>query len=207
MHKLIPDLYNRYNNTLRPLVSEIEGRNEYFEEPLLLDITQMFDAMALTECGELSEKERNSMIALASSCMDLSISHSYQYLIKSLDEKVKCFEKRCNASDRNILDGGKFIGKYIALRDSARKAVRIARKQDDAVALSDYKQAYVDYSKIEKMVDRELPVQIMHNTRKNSMIWTVIGWIVSVSVSIVCGKLAEMYSSEILNWITIWKTE
>lgn len=207
MHKLIPGLYNRYNKTLRPLVSEIEGRNEYFEEPLLLDITQMFDAMALAECGEFSDEDRDIMLALASSSMDLSISHSYQYLIKSLDEKVRGFENRCKASDRNILDGGKFIGKYVTLRKSVRTTVRIARKKDDATALPDYRKAYEDYSKIEKMVDRELPVQIMHNTRKNSIIWTVIGWVVSIAVSIACGKFAAMYSSNIINWIITWKAE
>lgn len=207
MHKLIPDLYNRYNKTLRPLVSEIEGRNEYFEEPLLLDITQMFDAVALAECGELSDDERDIMLQLASYSMDLSISHSYQYLIRSLDEKVRDFEKRCNASDRKILDGGKFIGKYVKLRNKARSNVTIARKKDDSEALSDYRQAYENYSKIEKMVDRELPVQIMHNTRKNSIIWTVIGWVVSIAISIVCGKLAAMHSSDIINCISIWKAE
>lgn len=207
MHKLIPELYNRYNKKLRPLVSEIEGRNEYFEEPLLLDITQMFDAMALSESGELSDEERDRMLALASFSMDLSISHSYQYLIRSLDEKVRDFENRCKASDRNILDGGKFIGKYVTLRNSVRATVRIARKKDDATALSDYRQAYEDYSKIEKMVDRELPVQIMYNTRKNSIIWTVIGWLVSIVVSIACGKFAAMYSSDIINWIITWKAE
>lgn len=207
MHELIPDLYNRYNKTLRPLVSEIEGRNEYFEEPLLLDISQMFDAMALAECGRLSDDERKTMLALASSSMDLSVSHSYQYLIRNLDEKVKSFEKRCNAADQNLLDGGKFIGKYITLKKSAREAVRIARKKDDAMALSDYKCAYDTYSKMEKMIDRELPVQIMYNTRRNSIMWSVIGWIVSIAVSYVCGKFVEMYSADIINWITIWNVE
>lgn len=155
MQTLISDLYTQYNKTLRPLVSEIEGRNEYFEEPLLQELAQMFDAMALAESVELSDDEKTDMLELASRSMDLCISHSYQYLIRSLDEKIRVFEKRCKASDRNILDGGKFIGKYVALRDSARDTVRIARAKDDASAMLDYRLAYENYSKIERLIDRQ----------------------------------------------------
>ena len=49
MHNRIAELYDRYNSTLRPLVSEIEGRNEYFEEPLLINVASMFDFIALSE--------------------------------------------------------------------------------------------------------------------------------------------------------------
>ena len=105
MHKRIIELYNKYNDTLRPLVSEIEGRNEYFEAPLLINMASMFDFIALSSIDEDYYLEK------ASYHLDLCISQSYQYLIKNLDEKVNAFEKRCNVSDRNILDGGSFIGK------------------------------------------------------------------------------------------------
>ena len=186
MHKQVVELYNRYNDTLRPLVSEIEGRNEYFEEPLLINMASMFDFIALSEvCDDCLGK--------ASYHLNLCISQNYQYLIKNLDEKMNAFEKRCNVSDRNILDGGKFIGKYTSLKKEAQECVRRGRKKKDIDAIDDYSTAYNLYSKIEELIDRELPVQIMHNTRKKSRTLTIIGWVLSILISIAMGKLANTY--------------
>ena len=170
MHNRIAELYDRYNSTLRPLVSEIEGRNEYFEEPLLVNVASMFDHIALSDSNI---ENRSYHIDQAVSHLDLCISQSYQYLIKNLDEKMHDFEKRCNASDRNILDSGNFIGKYKSLKNQAKNSVRNGLEKGDIDALCDYESAYISYSKIEKMIDRELPIQVMHNTRKDSLIWTI----------------------------------
>lgn len=200
MHKRIIELYNKYNDTLRPLVSEIEGRNEYFEAPLLINMASMFDFIALSSIDEDYYLEK------ASYHLDLCISQSYQYLIKNLDEKVNAFEKRCNVSDRNILDGGSFIGKYTSFKEDAKEYVRKGRKKKDIDALDDYATAYNLYSKIEGLIDRELPVQIMHNTRNNSRISTIIGWGLSILISVVVGKLANTYWSVFIEWLMIWKS-
>lgn len=157
MHKQVAELYNRYNDTLRPLVSEIEGRNEYFEEPLLINVASMFDFIALSKVCD------DDCLEKATCRLNLCISQSYQYLIKNLDEKMNAFEKRCNVSDRKILDGGNFIGEYTSLKKEAQECVRRGRKKKDIEALEDYAEAYRLYSRIESLIDRELPVQIMHN--------------------------------------------
>ena len=199
MHKQVAELYNRYNDTLRPLVSEIEGRNEYFEEPLLINVASMFDFIALSEVYD------DDCLEKASYHLNLCISQSYQYLIKNLDEKMNAFERRCNVSDRNILDKGKFIGKYTSLKKEAQECVRRGRKKKDIDALDDYATAYNRYSKIENLIDRELPVQIMHNTRKNSRISTIIGWILSILISVTIGKLANTYWWAFIEWLMTWK--
>lgn len=199
MHKQVAELYNRYNYTLRPLVSEIEGRNEYFEEPLLINVASMFDFIALSEAYD------DDCLEKASYHLNLCISQSYQYLIKNLDEKMNAFESRCNVSDRNILDGGKFIGKYTTLKKEAQECVRRGRKKKDIDALDDYATAYNLYSKIEKLIDRELPVQIMHNTRKNSRTSTIIGWGLSILISVTIGKLANTYWGAFIEWLMTWK--
>ncbi len=199
MHKQIVEIYNRYNDTLRPLVSEIEGRNEYFEEPLLINVASMFDFISLSNMDE------DDCLRKASNHLNLCISQSYQYLIKNLDEKMNAFEKRCNVSDRNILDGGNFIGKYASLKEDAKECVRRGRKKKDIDALDDYATAYHLYSKIEKLIDRELPAQIMHNTRRNSRISTMIGWGLSILISVVIGKLVNAYWLDFIEWLMTWK--
>ena len=199
MHKQVAELYNRYNETLRPLVSEIEGRNEYFEEPLLINVATMFDFIAISNVYD------DDCLEKASYHLNLCISQSYQYLIKNLDEKMNAFEKRCNVPDRNILDEGKFIGEYTSLKKEAQECVRRGRKKEDIDALDDYATAYNRYSKIENLIDRELPVQIMHNTRRNSRISTMIGWVLSILISVTIGKLANTYWWAFIEWLMTWK--
>lgn len=197
------DLYNRYNDTLRPLVSEIEGRNESFEEPLLINVASMFDSIALADSLDADDKEH--MMQKARAFLDLSISQSYQFLIRNLNEKVLAFEKRCNASDRQLLDEGRFVGRYRELKKKGRNCVHLGVKKDDILALSDYACAYDCYSRIEKMIDKELPVQIMQHTRKASFAWTAAGWITGIVISVVIGKIVSVYSTDILNWVATWK--
>lgn len=199
----IVELYKKYNNTLRPLVSEIEGRNECFEEPLLPNTASMFDSIALSDSSK-DEDKRSYYIEQALCYLDLSISQSYQYLIKNLHEKIVAFEKRCDASGRGILDDGKFIGKYVTLKRQAEYYTREGRAKGDLNALCDFNSAYSAYSKIEKLIDRELPVQIMQNTRKNSRKWTIAGWILSVFVSVVIGKVVNTFSDSISEWVKVW---
>ena len=199
MHEQIVELYTKYNETLRPLVSEIEGRNEYFEEPLLINVASMFDYIALSATDEEGCLEK------ATHHLDLCISQSYQYLIKNLDEKMKAFEKRCNVSDRKLLDGGTFIGKYTSLKEDAKRCVRSGCQKTDIEALEDYATAYNLYAKIEKLIDRELPVQIMHNTRRSSCVSTVLGWGGSIFISVVVGKLVDIYWCAFIEWLRAWK--
>lgn len=199
MHQQITNLYIKYNETLRPLVSEIEGRNEYFEEPLLINVASMFDHIALSD---KNNDENDSIFHLnqADSDLNLCISQSYQYLIKNLDEKMNAFEKRCNASDLNFLDNGKFIGKYKSFKEDAKNYVKSGLKKDDIEALRDYHSAYNLYSKIEKLIDRELPVQMMRNTRKAARKSTIIRCILSILVSVIIGG----YVDELIEWFKTW---
>lgn len=206
MASTISDIYRRYDNTLRPLVSEIEGRNESFEEPLLNDVASMFDALALSESDMLGE-ERDKQLERASSYLDLSISHGYQYLIKNLDGKMKAFDRMCKSSDRELLDGGKFVGEYSKLKKEAKVKVREGRQKDDITALPDYQAAYDTYVKIEQMVDGKLPFQIMQHARRSSSMWTIMGWLVSILISVAVGKTVSEYSEEIICFISAWNNE
>ena len=104
-----------------------------------------------------------------------------------------------------LIDEGKFIGKYTSLKKEAQECVRRGCKKKDIDALDDYATAYHLYSKIEKLIDRELPVQIMHNTRKNSRTSTIIGWGLSILISVTIGKLANTYWGAFIEWLMTWK--
>ncbi len=48
------EIYSRYNTELKPLIAEQETRMSAFEEPLLLNLSKMFDnlSQALTREGD-----------------------------------------------------------------------------------------------------------------------------------------------------------
>ena len=48
---MLPDyqpIFQKYNNDLKPLISEIEGRVERFSQPLLLNIASVYDYMSIS---------------------------------------------------------------------------------------------------------------------------------------------------------------
>ena len=113
----------------------------------------------------------------------------------------------CKSSDRELLDGGKFVGEYSKLKKEAKVKVREGRQKDDITALPDYQAAYDTYVKIEQMVDGKLPFQIMQHARRSSSMWTIMGWLVSILISVAVGKTVSEYSEEIICFISIWNNE
>ena len=45
----------------------------------------------------------------------------------------------------------------------------------------------------------------MHNTRKNSRTSTIIGWGLSILISVTIGKLANTYWGAFIEWLMTWK--
>lgn len=204
MHPIIADIYRRYNGTLRPIISEIEGRNESFPGGLLNDIAAMYDTIALCE-SEKNDDARNQMANRALTYFKLGVSHGYQYLIQNLDERMHEFDKKCSPSVQAVIDDGRFIGEYGKLQKEAGERVRIGRRKDDVEALADWEAAYNLYIMIEKMIDRKIPVQIMQHTRKKSIFWIITGYAVSIVISVILGKLTNAYADEIFHFISTWK--
>lgn len=203
----LASLYNSYNKKVRPLICEIEGREEQFEEPVLLDIANMFDELSLyRKCETERTGDAMSHYAQAEANMNLCLSHSYQYLIKSLHENIVAFKKRCGKQDREVLDHGSFCSKFNSLEKETLECIRNGRNKDDLAAIADYRKAYNDLSQMEKMTVRELPVQIMRHTRRSSAATTIVQWLLSIGVSVGVGVLVNNYQTEILAWIDSMKT-
>ena len=183
---LIKDIYKKYNAKLRPLISEVEGRIEYFEEPLLENIVSEFDSIALSYlCEKPSEKLCH--LEQADKYLDISVSQSYQYIIKHLDEKRKVFEKRRKISDYIMIENGRFYNDYIRLKEVAIDNVRKGRKKDDFIALPDYKASYEAYTQIENLISSNMLLNII--PKKHTFFYMLCSWIVSILISVLIGVL------------------
>ncbi len=183
----IEDLYRRYNEDLRPLVSEIEGRLETFEEPLLENIAFQFDYVALSEVTGNSE-----YISQAEVYLNRAISNSYLYLIYALMRKVKTFKKRGGFKvierDRRTNDAAKF-------KECEERAVLLSKRglnNPDELALEDNKQAYEACIELEKYVE-EYSVNLLNTPHHVSR--SIVAGVLSILISVLVGYWATKMMS------------
>lgn len=198
------ELYIRYNKVLKPLISEIEGRLEQFEEPLLKNITIFFDSLALYH-AESDVGKKEALLSSADAYLDICISQSYQYLIYALELKVRAFTARTRNMSLNLLDDGKFIGQFSQIQKQAEEAVRSGRhKKDDINGLPFYRQAYESYLQLESLIDSQAPLLIQPEYHRPSLKLSVVQWTTSILISILAGLFHnELESVAIKFWNSI----
>lgn len=176
-------IYTKYNEELKPKVSEIEGRLETFEEPLLGRVMEQFDYVALFVI-EKDEELKDMYLSQAIASLDLAVSASYQYLIYALVKKIKSFKKRYGGKKCiERLSDGDYAGGFQKLEENARMAVREGNSLDDYDALPFYKDAYESYTELEQIVEL-MPIAKVKGCK---IIWTIVAAIMSIVISVGVG--------------------
>ena len=196
MDAKLHEIYSRYNTELKPLIAEQETRMSAFEEPLLLNLSKMFDnlSQALTREGDVEVylKEMNNML---STC----ISQSYMYIAASIKDDVKRFEKNNGGTIRIKLEKGKFASAYENLKNEIRAIDKRCKSDKDNYIshIDDYKESYHKCLKLEEMIEGVNNTETLLHSSKGSWLWTVIGWCLSIIISVVTGKYAIALISKI----------
>lgn len=176
-------IYTKYNEELKPKVSEIEGRLETFEEPLLGRVMEQFDYVALFVI-EKDEELKDMYLSQAIASLDLAVSASYQYLIYALVKKIKSFKKRYGGKKCiERLSDGDYAGDFQKLEENARMAVREGNSLDDYDALPFYKDAYESYTNLEQIVEL-MPIA---KVKRGKLFRTIVSAIMSIAISVGVG--------------------
>lgn len=180
-------IYTKYNEELKPKVSEIEGRLETFEEPLLGRVMEQFDYVALFVI-EKDEELKDMYLSQAIASLDLAVSASYQYLIYALVKKIKSFKKRYGGKKCiERLSDGDYAGDFQKLEENARMAVREGNSLDDYDALPFYKDAYESYTNLEQIVEL-MPIA---KVKRGKLFRTIVAAIMSIAISVLVGIVVE----------------
>lgn len=191
MLESLRSIYTKYNEKLKPLVSEIEGRLEKFEEPILENLMAQFDyvVLSLTE-KDLEKKEL--YLRQANTYLDIAISNSYQYLIYALLQKIKVFKKRYGGKETiEKLSDGDHAGNFLSLEKIMKDEVRKGRQLNEIEAIEHYRNAYNACIEQEKIIEK-LPLTKLTSS-KHSIGWTILGMILSIAFSIIAGIVVELY--------------
>lgn len=200
---MVEKIYKKYNEELRPLISEVEGRLEYFEEPLLENIASKFDSIVLSHFAENSSENAYNL-EQANTYLDICISQSYQYIITDLDKKRRGFEKICPLPSCKILNNGQFYNEYLKHKKIAKENVKEGLKKDDFMAMDNYKTAYESYTKLERLIDSEVLYNIIQKSNKKSIFYTVFSIIFPIIISIYIGRIVNEYKELIMEIIKQW---
>lgn len=158
-------LYDRYNGELRPLVAEVEGRLEKFEEPLLQNIYKFFNSIV--------EGDNNA----AKDAMNLCVMQSYKYLSYALFPQIIKFKKCYSSNQLQPLLQGSFVGQFLAKIKQAKTALKSA----------DYKLSYQELSDAEILIISASPELIGSISKTKEFYVSAVKWIASVAISIIVG--------------------
>lgn len=183
-------IYDRYNGELRPLISEFEGREEQFEEPLLENMAYVVDELSM--CVQ-SDDSSSAMIHYKKAQQNLeeALVNSYKYLVVSHHKRLRKFKRRFSHRQMEQFNNGKFVGEFCDNSKKAVESVRRGRKCQCLVdAMDDFKQAYELYSKIELLISDFESEGIVMKSRITGLLWTsvriALSVVISVAVAYVC---------------------
>lgn len=177
-------LYAKYNDELRPLISEFEGREEQFEEPILKSMAYVVDELSLC-IQEENTDEQIYHYRKAQQNLDEAVTNSYKYLVYSHHKRLEKFKRRFTKHQLEQFDNGRFIGKFSADSKTAVLCTRCACKQNDFLnAKNDFKQSYKLYSDLEHEISRFESAGAALQPLATSVVWTIVKMVLSVAVSV-----------------------
>lgn len=210
MDKRFEVLFRKYNDQLKPLVAQIEGRYEKFETPLLENLMVYWECIVVLHQTGLEQDE--VLLQEADEKLNESISQSYVYMVGTYQDEVKSFEKHTSKRMRLLFDNGDFIGDYNKLKKTACDNVKLTKKtrhrnwylkhgNPDFVQSYQWNEAaYNAYRELSERISGQNTTTLLHQSLTHSTIWSAVGWIASVAISV----LAGVYVKDIVNWVNQW---
>lgn len=168
----IAKIYNRYLEELKPLVSDLESRNERFVTNLIVDLPLMLDDLANAEF-ESDPVRKQELIARANNQLEALIT-SFQYcIISCITDKKNLFCSRNSLRVRRIIDRGRFIGKF----DYKIKDIRKLGENPSA--------QYNEMIELEKLIDDAQKEALSLSRQVDDYFTTALKWLLTIILSLV----------------------
>jgi hypothetical protein len=194
-------IYVDYLQRLKPLIAELEGRMEEFEEPLLENISDMFDYICEAELVDNPKKQEENL-SLAKEKLDLAVQQSYMYLSYAIwNTVILPFEKHLSKEDRESLEEGNFVGKYDSLRKNVVEIVKQSRKEKTIMSV-DYSKAYEDLKQMESMILQHNQMLYTSNQKKSTLTKMWLELVISIAASYFCYWLSV--KMDIFSWVQMY---
>ena len=193
------ELFNQYNQVIKPLIAEIEARSEAMPQPLFNEIRAFTDHIARCYFKDITDEKLDEELQKAGRHVVRITLDCFKCLNILLFKKVEEFERQTKNVDLKVLDNGEFYPKYKKLkRDAAEtvKQAKLAESKDSTEALKLYDTAYNKYVELEDLLKgsaENVKWARVHFTAKR--ILKITAWVVSVIVS---GLLSLLISCDLV---------
>jgi hypothetical protein len=192
-HSRLSGLYGNYNETIKPLIADIEARYQRFPDSLLNEIRALNDHIARcyivnvddTKIEEELRKAEGHILRITLDC--------YKYLDVWFYDYIKDFDKRYTSRiDITLVNNGEFAIAYRRFQTEAIQTIRQAKGYesiDKQKSLDLYQKAYNIYFDLEDLIISNTSTLNWAKCRKRvKRTGTVILWILSVIISALITK-------------------
>ncbi|MFA6807078.1 MAG: hypothetical protein WCR29_06625 [Bacteroidales bacterium] len=183
----LSELYNTYNEVIKPLIALYEAREEVFPIPLFNEIRAFNDHVARCYIISFSDDQINDELGRAERHINRIILDCYKYLNVSFHNEIMSFEKRTKHVDLTVLDNGLFYPKFLELRKNAVNLIRKAKRNESIKlndSFSDYQDAYNTYSELSDLINsRRIEVNWARVKFSGIKLLKIIAWILSALIS------------------------
>lgn len=122
---VVKDVFQYYNDCVKPLYCEIEARNNKLPVELLFEIHAAFDHL---KRHHVDEEDENASCERAQSHLKRGMLDAFKLKLKYFNEDVVRFEK-CKV-DFSLLDNGAFYPTFVADRHNIMALAKKARLQE-----------------------------------------------------------------------------
>lgn len=191
----LSELYNTYNEVIKPLIALYEAREEVFPIPLFNEIRAFNDHVARCYIISFSDDQINDELGRAERHINRIILDCYKYLNVSFHNEIKSFEKRTKHVDLTVLDNGSFYPKFLKLKNDAVKLIRKAKKNESLKldeSFYDYQNAYNVYSDLSDLV----------NSRSSEVNWARVRFSIYSFLKIMAWVIGAVLSGLISLFLT-----
>ncbi|MBP1629407.1 MAG: hypothetical protein H6Q15_300 [Bacteroidetes bacterium] len=191
----ISDLYNTYNEVIKPLIALYEAREEVFPIPLFNEIRAFNDHIARCFIPSSSDYQIENELFRAERHINRIVLDCYKYLNVSFYVEVKSFESRTKHVDLTVLDNGLFYPKFLELKNNAVKLIRRAKKNESLKldeSFNDYQNAYNVYSELSDLI----------NSRSSEVNWARVRFSVFTLLKVMAWVVGAVLSGLISLFLT-----
>ena len=187
-HSKLANIYHNYNETIKPLIADIEARYQEFPDSLFNEIRALNDHVARCYRENISDEEIDSEIKKTEGHILRITFDCYKYLDVWFHDYVKKFDKEYTSKiDITLVSDGEFAIEYRSFQSKAIKAIKEAKKNegiDKQKSFDLYQEAYGIYSDLEMLIDEHLPKLNHAKCRKKVKLTTTgILWVFSILLS------------------------
>jgi hypothetical protein len=186
-HEGVFHIYQAYNQTIKPLIADIEARYQKFPDSLFNEIRALHDHLARCYTPDYTDDQIKDEVKKAESHVLRITFDCYKYLDIWFYDYVKNFEKKCaNKIDLTLINNGEFAPEFRKLQSSVIKTIREAKKTEGTnkqESFNLYQKAYNVYNEIEVLIDSNACQFSWAKFRKKvNWILTTLIWLPTVAV-------------------------